>query len=339
MISDESQLDDLLSTPPPEVVEQFSRLDGDIIILGVGGKIGPSLARMARRASELAGISRRIIGVSRFVTNSSRDYLGENGVETIAGDLLDSDFLEQLPDVPNVFFLAGLKFGASNNQPLTWAMNVKLPALVADRYRHSRIVAYSSGNVYPYVSTGSGGCTEQDAPDPVGEYAQSVLGRERMFEYGSREHGTPVAIVRLNYAVEMRYGVLVDIALKVQGGIPIDLRNGHVNLIWQGDNNAKTLRTLDLCASPAKILNITGPEIVSVRKTAERFGSLFGVKPKFTNQESGKALLANAAQAQRLFGDPRVTVEQMVQWIADWLKNKRPLLDKPTSFEVTDGKY
>ena len=332
-------LDDLLSTPPDEVVEQFTRLEGDIIVLGVGGKIGPSLARMARRASQHAGVSRRIIGVSRFVAQNSRDYLEKNGVETIAGDLLDRKFLEQLPDVQNVLFLAALKFGASTNMPLTWAINVKLPALVVDKFRHSRIVAYSSGNVYPYVRTDSGGCTEEDAPDPVGEYAQSVLGRERMFEYGSQEHGTKIAIVRLNYAVEMRYGVLVDIGLKVKRGIPIDLSSGHVNVIWQGDNNAMTLRTLGLCSSPPKVLNITGPEILSVRETAELFGSLFRIEPLFANEETGKALLANASQALRMFGRPRVSVEQMVHWIADWLLHERPLFDKPTSFEVTNGKY
>ena len=239
----------------------------------------------------------------------------------------------------NVLFLAALKFGASTNMPLTWAINVKLPALVVDKFRHSRIVAYSSGNVYPYVRTDSGGCTEEDAPDPVGEYAQSVLGRERMFEYGSQEHGTKIAIVRLNYAVEMRYGVLVDIGLKVKRGIPIDLSSGHVNVIWQGDNNAMTLRTLGLCSSPPKVLNITGPEILSVRETAELFGSLFRIEPLFANEETGKALLANASQALRMFGRPRVSVEQMVHWIADWLLHERPLFDKPTSFEVTNGKY
>ncbi len=338
-IGDVEELEDLLSAPPPEVVGQFAQLEGDILILGVGGKIGPSLARMAKRASERAGVSRRIYGVSRFASDSTRKQLGESGIETIAGNLLDQSFLDQLPDATNVLYLAALKFGASTHKPLLWAMNVKLPALVADRYRRSKIVAYSSGNVYPYVVNESGGCTEADTPDPVGEYAQSVLGRERMFEYTSQEHGTPVTIVRLNYAVEMRYGVLVDIGLKVMQGIPIDLRNGHVNVIWQGDNNSMTLRCLDHCASPPKILNITGPEILSVRETAEQFGRLLGVEPIFTNKESGSALLSNASLATRLFGRPRVSVEQMVFWITDWLRREQRLLDKPTEFEVTDGKY
>jgi nucleoside-diphosphate-sugar epimerase len=338
-IGDVDELEDLLSTPPNEVVEQFAQLEGDIIFLGAGGKIGPSLARMAKRASERAGVPKRVIGVSRFTSQCSRAYLENSGIETIAGDMLDRTFLEQLPDAQNVFYLAALKFGASTHKPLLWALNVKLPSLVADRYRHSKIVAYSSGNVYPYVGTDSGGSTEADVPDPVGEYAQSVLGRERMFEYASQEHGTAITMVRLNYAVEMRYGVLVDIGLKVQQGIPIDLRNGHVNVIWQGDNNSMTLRTLELCASPPKILNITGPEILSVRETAERFGRLFGKVPIFMNRESGNALLSNASQAMRLFGHPRVPVERMIHWIADWLERDRPVLGKPTEFEVTDGKY
>jgi len=338
-IVDVEELEDLLSAPPPEVVRQFAQLQGDILILGVGGKIGPSLACMAKRASERAGVSRRIYGVSRFASESTREHLEKSGIETIAGNLLDQSFLDQLPDATNVLYLAALKFGASTHKPTLWAMNVMLPALVADRYRHSKIVAYSSGNVYPYVDTESGGCTEADTPDPVGEYALSVLGRERMFEYASQEYGTEVAIVRLNYAVEMRYGVLVDIGLKVKQGTPIDLRNGHVNVIWQGDNNSMTLRCLDLCASPPKILNVTGPEILSVRETAKQIGGQLGIEPIFTNEESGSALLSNASLATRLFGRPRVSVEQMVFWITDWLRRERPLLNKPTEFEVTDGKY
>jgi len=338
-IGNVDELEDLLSTPPAEVVEEFNRVDGDVIFLGVGGKIGPSLARMAKRASEHAGVSRRIIGVSRFTSSHSRDYLERHGVEIIAGNLLEQSFLQQLPDVPNVFYLAALKFGASKDLPLTWAMNVKLPALVADRYRHSQIVAYSSGNVYPYVSPDSGGCTEADAPNPVGEYALTVLGRERMFEFGSQEYGTPIAIVRLNYAVEMRYGVLVDIGMKVKEGMPIDLTNGHVNVIWQGDNNALTLRALHLCSRPPTVLNITGPEILSIREIAHSFSNLFGVEPVFTNRESGKSLLSDASMAFQVLGSPRVSAKRMIRWIADWLEHQRPTLNKPTAFEVTDGRY
>jgi len=334
-----AELEDLLSTPPDEVVQQFARLEGDIIFLGIGGEIGPTLARMANRATGQAGITRRIIGVSRFTDQSIRQCLDTNGVETIAGDMLDREFLERLPEAENVFFLAAKKFGASSDPSFTWAMNVKLPALVADRYRDSSIVVYSSGNVYPYVNVGSGGCTEEHAADPVGEYAQTVLGRERMFEYGSSEHGTRVVMLRLNYAVEMRYGVLVDIGLKVKNGIPIDLTNGHVNVIWQGDNNNLTLRALDLCSSPPNILNITGPEILSVRDIATQFGRVLGVKPVFENEESGMALLSNASNAFRLFGRPRVSVEQMILWISDWLQRELPLLNRPTEFEVTDGRY
>jgi nucleoside-diphosphate-sugar epimerase len=339
MISGIAELDDLLSTPSAEAIEQFAGLEGDIIFLGVGGKIGPSLANMAMRATDQAGITRRIMGVSRFTDQSRRQYLETNGVETIAGDMLDRGFLDHLPDVENVFFLAAKKFGASAEPSFTWAMNVKLPALVSDRYRDSNIVAYSSGNVYPYVSVESGGCTEEHFADPVGEYAQTVLGRERMFEYGSSEHGTKVVMLRLNYAVEMRYGVLVDIGLKVKHGIPIDLRNGHVNVIWQGDNNSMTLRALDLCSKPPRILNITGPEILSVREIAKRFGRILGAEPVFENEESGVALLSNASKAFQLYGRPRISVDQMIQWISDWLRRDLPLLNKPTEFEVTDGRY
>ncbi len=338
-IQDVSELEDMLSSPTEEVVEQFSKLKGDILFLGVGGKIGPSLARMAKRACEQAGIRKRIIGVSRFSSIVSKDLLEKYDIETISGDLLDRNFLKDLPQVENVFFLAGMKFGSTENQPLTWVMNVYLPALVAEKYHDSKIVAYSTGNIYPYVSVKSGGCTEQDAPEPVGEYGQSTLGRERMFEYGSNKYGTQVAILRLSYAVEMRYGVIVDIARKVIKGQPIDLRNGHVNLIWQGDNNAMTLRSLDYCESPAKILNITGSEIISIRKIAEQFGTLFDKELKFENQESGKSLLADASLSHRIFGYPKVSIEEMVHWIADWIKNNQPLLDKPTHFETTDGKY
>jgi len=338
-ISSVDQLEDLLSSPTEGVIETASRVSGDMIFLGAGGKIGPSLAVMAKRASDSAGLSRRIFGVSRFTNQHYKAYLQDNGIETIEGDLLDRDFLERLPDVPNVFFLAALKFGASANPPLTWAMNVKLPGLVADKYGCSRIVTYSSGNVYPFVPAQSAGCSEQDDPDPVGEYAQTVLGRERMFEYRSEHHGTKTTIVRLNYAVEMRYGVLVDIALKVKQGLPVNLQNGVVNVIWQGDNNAVTLRALGLCESPATKLNVTGIDRTSVRDTAEKFGHIFGVEPSFTDCESDLALLADASQATSMFGPPRVSVDQMIDWIGSWLLQDLPVFDKPTSFEVSDGRY
>lgn len=339
VVSDEEQLEDLLSAPSPEVVAALGELKGDLLILGVGGKIGPSLARMAKRASDAAGMARRIMGVALFESDRARADLEQHGIESIHGDLLDRAFLESLPDVPNVLFLAGMKFGSVENLPLTWAINCYLPGLVAERYRQSRIVAFSTGCVYPLVPIASGGSRETDPPQPVGEYAQSCLGRERMFQYASRTHGTPVTLIRLNYAVEMRYGVLVDIAQKVFAGEPVDLRMGHVNVIWQGDVNAMVLRSLLLCQSPANILNVTGPEIVSVRWLAEQFGALFGREPRFLNQESDTALLSNAARAFGLFGYPQVPLEVLIRWTADWIANGRPLLQKPTHFEVRNGKF
>ncbi len=338
-IGDEEQLERLLSEPTPEVVEVLRQLEGDLLILGVGGKIGPSLARMARRAAEEAGKRRRIIGVALFESEQARQSLADEGIECIHGDLLDRSFLAQLPDAPNVLFLAGMKFGSTENLSLTWAINCYLPGLVAERFRQSRIVAFSTGCVYPLVPVASGGSLESDAPQPIGEYAQSCLGRERMFEYGSRTYGTPVALIRLNYAVEMRYGVLVDIAGKVFAGEPIDLGMGHVNVIWQGDVNAMVLRCLEHCQSPPLVLNVTGPETVSVRWLAKQFGTLFQKEPRFVGEESATALLSNAARAFALFGYPRIPLEVLIRWTADWIASGRPLLHKPTHFEVRNGKF
>ncbi|MDZ7338362.1 MAG: NAD(P)-dependent oxidoreductase [candidate division KSB1 bacterium] len=338
-IHDEEHLERLLSEPTPEVTEAMGELDGDLLILGVGGKIGPSLARMARQASEAAGKKRRIIGVALFESEQARVRLEREGIQCIHGDLLDRTLLEGLPDAPNVIFMAGMKFGSTENLALTWAINCYLPGLVAERFRKSRIVAFSTGCVYPLVPVTSGGSLEGDAPQPVGEYAQSCLGRERMFDYGSRTHGTPVALIRLNYAVEMRYGVLVDVARKVLAEEPIDLTMGHVNVIWQGDVNAMVLRCLRHCQAPPLVLNITGPETVSIRWLAHQFGALFGKVPRFVGEESGTALLSNAARAFGLFGYPRVPLEVLIRWTADWMDKGGPLLHKPTHFEVRNGRF
>lgn len=338
-IQDEEHLERLLSEPTPEVTEMMRELEGDLLILGVGGKIGPSLARMARRASDEAGKKRRIIGVALFENEHVRLRLEREGIQCIHGDLLDRSFLEQLPDAPNVIFMAGMKFGATENLPLTWAINCYLPGLVAERFRESRIIVFSTGCVYPLVPLVSGGSLESDPPQPVGEYAQSCLGRERMFEYGSRTYGTPVAIIRLNYAVEMRYGVLVDVAQKVWSGDPIDLSMGHVNVIWQGDVNAMVLRCLSYCQSPPLVLNITGPETVSVRWLANQFGALFGKEPQLMGQESPTALLSNAARAFGLFGYPRLPLQVLIRWTADWIARGQRLFGKPTHFEVRNGKF
>ena len=338
-ISNEHELNEMLSRPTEGLVKMISGIDGDILLLGVAGKIGISMATMAKRAIDLAGVSKRVIGLSRFSQENQMQILEKEGIEIIKGDLLDPAFVKSLPQVKNIIFLAGMKFGSEENLSLTWAINSYLPALVADHFTESRIVAFSTGCVYPLVPISYGGSREEDPPAPVGEYAQSCLGRERLFEYGSNKHGTPVILIRLNYAVEMRYGVLVDIALKVKARKPIDLTMGHFNVIWQGDANAMILQALNYCESPARILNITGQEILSVKEVATRFGKHLGIEPEFIGTESETALLSDAKESFKLFGSPCTSVETMIQWIADWVSNDRALLNKPTHFEVRDGKY
>ncbi|MCR9226323.1 MAG: NAD(P)-dependent oxidoreductase [Flavobacteriaceae bacterium] len=336
---DESTLEILLSQPDVPTVEMFKQLEGDIIFLGIGGKIGPSLAHMAKRACEMAGVTKRIIGVSRFSNPNEQNYIESLGIETIKGDLLDEDFLNSLPEAKNVFFLAGMKFGSETNLSMTWAMNALLPGMVAKRFRNSKIVAYSTGCVYPMVPITSGGSKETDRPIAVGEYAQSCLGRERMFEYGSSKNNTPTALIRLNYAVEPRYGVLVDVATKVKNNEPVDLEMGYFNAIWQGDANTMVLRSLEQTSVPANIINVTGEETLSVRAVAEEFGKHFGISPRFTGVESETALLNNATKSFELFGEPKKAIEKVIDWTANWMKMEKKTLDKPTHFEVRDGKY
>lgn len=338
-IENEKQLEELLSRPTNEVVDLFKTLEGDIIFLGIAGKIGPSIARMAQRACAEAGVSKRIIGVSRFSNAQEQAQLENYGIETIKGDLLDPEFVKSLPLAENVIFLAGMKFGAEGKLAQTWAMNAYVPALVAEHYKNSRIVAFSTGCVYPLVPVESGGSLESDRPEAVGEYAQSCLGRERMFEYGSLRYGTPATLVRLNYSVEMRYGVLVDIAAKVKSDQVVDLTMGYFNVIWQGDMNAMSLLCLAHCTSPARIVNLTGPETLSVRQVALEFGKLFGKTPEFSGEEAPTALLSNSALMHDWHGRPTVSPEQIIRWIAGWLDNGNRLLNKQTHFEVRDGKY
>ena len=338
-IHNEDQLEELLSRPKPELVEMFLRVEGDIMFLGISGKIGPSLAKMARRAYEKTGVKKRILGVALQIDPEQQKCFGEMGIETIQGDLLDINFIESLPAFRNIFFLAGMKFGSVDNLPLTWAVNSYLPALVAEHFRDSKIVAFSTGCVYPFVHVSSGGSIETDLPVATGEYAQSCLGRERMFEYGSNKYNTEVVLIRLNYSVEMRYGVLIDIATKVKNNQPVDLTMGYFNVIWQGDMNDFILRSLEYAQSPPKTLNITGPEILSVREVALEFGKLFGVKPRFINTETETALLSNSAEAFKLFGRPKVLVSRIIKWTAEWLNDGGKLLGKPTHFEVRNGSF
>jgi len=338
-IRDVAQLDDLLSEPSRAAIEALRRSPGDVLVLGAGGKMGPTLARMARRALDAAGQRFRVIAVARFSSSDLRSVLESQGVETIQCDLLREDQVEALPDAPNVIFMAGRKFGSTGDEPLTWAMNTHLPAIVCRRFRRSRIVAFSTGNVYGLTPHGRGGSREEDAPAPVGEYAMSCLGRERLFQYFSRANEIPVAILRLNYAVEMRYGVLVDLASRISRGEPIDLSMGHVNVIWQGDANAMALAALAHASSPAIVLNVAGPEELSVRALSTNLAAAMGATTRFDGSEAGDALLSNGARGYELLGRPRVDVTRMLAWTADWVQRGGESLGKPTHFESRAGRF
>ena len=339
-IQNVTELEELLSRPHEADIAAMADLKGDLLILGVGGKMGPSLAALALRASDRAGVKRRVIAVARFSNADLPKELGAQGIETLACDLLEPGALERLPDSPNLIFMAARKFGSSGAEHLTWAMNTFLPALVAERYRNSCIVAFSTGNVYPLRSATEGGATESTPVGPIGEYAQSALGRERMFEYGSSRYGTPVAILRLNYAVELRYGVLVDIGRAVYERRPVLLSMPQVNVIWQGDANSWCLRSFAHCQSPPFVLNITGPETLSVRDIAAEFGKHYGVEPIFGPEASEPtSLLNDASRANSLFGKPGVTPSEMIAWIADWIRRGGTMLNKPTHFQTRDGKF
>lgn len=330
----------MLSTPSPRLVETMSRIEGDIIVLGAGGKMGPSLARMAQRAAEAAARPRRVIAVSRFSSKDARQTLEEQGIETISCDLLDPEALESLPDdVPNVLYMAGMKFGSEENEPLTWAMNAYLPGRVSEKFRRSRIVAFSTGNVYGLTARESGGSREGDSPNPCGEYAMSCLGRERILEYFSRVRKIPLAIIRLNYSVEMRYGVLLDIAQRVWAGASVPLEMGYVNVIWQADANAMSLAALESASTPPCVLNVAGHELLSVREVAEEFGRRFGRSVAFEGEEASDALLSNGSKAHAELGRPRVDATRLIEWTADWVRRGGPVLGKPTHFETRSGKY
>jgi len=338
MCRTDAELEERLSRPTPAVIDTLARLPGDLILLGVAGKMGPSLARLAKRASDAAGVKRRVIGVSRF-TSGDDAALREHGVETIRCDLLNEAELARLPDAANVVYMPGRKFGSTSDAASTWAVNCYLPALVCKKYRASRIVAFSTGNVYPLTAPSSAAPTETDAPNPVGEYGMSALGRERMFEYFSRTLGVRVAIIRLNYACDLRYGVLVDLARKVLAGEPVDLGMGHFNTIWQGDANARTLRAFDRVSSPPAVFNVTGLEVLSVREVCARFGERFGRPPRFTGAEAPTALLSNASRALAELGPLDVPTATLIEWVADWVSAGGRLLNKPTHFEARDGRF
>jgi len=339
MVGNEQELDELLSVPTAPLVEMMKRLDGDIMVLGIGGKMGPTVGRMAHRAIQQAGVGKRVIGVSRFSNSAAREQLERAGIETRSCDLLDPEATGALPDVKNIIFMVGRKFGTSAQQELTWASNALVPGYVAHRFRQSRIVAFSTGCVYPLVAASTGGCTEETSPDPVGEYSQSCLARERIFDYYSKTFGTSVLHLRLNYAIDLRYGVIHDIARKILQDEVIDLTVGHFNAIWQGDAANVSLLALEHCNSPPDLLNVTGAEILSVQGVAEQLGRIMQRQVRFVGDPGSAAYLSNPSKAVSRFGQPPTPLSAMVRWTAHWLMNGGKSLDKPTHFEVTSGKY
>ncbi|WP_099363428.1 NAD-dependent epimerase/dehydratase family protein [Fredinandcohnia onubensis] len=334
-----AELEEFMSTPSKELVKDLQQLDGDIMILGVSGKMGPTLAKLAKRAVEQSGQSKKVIGVARFSDENLIDELEACGIETIKADFLKEEELQNLPNVKNIIFMAGTKFGTVGNEHRTWAMNAYLPGRVAEKFKDSRIVSFSTGNVYPLTSVLSNGCTEDVTPNPVGEYAQSCLGRERVLTYFSHKNQTPIVHFRLNYAIDLRYGVLLEIAKSVHQGKPIDLTMGNVNVIWQGDANEYAIRSLLHTNYPPKIINVTGPETLSVRWLAKEFGKRMEKEPVYVNSESPTALLNNASQAHKLFGYPKVTVQQMIVMIADWVVSDGHTINKPTHFQEREGAF
>ncbi|UVI30719.1 NAD-dependent epimerase/dehydratase family protein [Paenibacillus spongiae] len=334
-----AELEAKLAEPSEALIADLRSIEGDIIVLGVGGKMGPSLARLAANAIKQGGLNKRVIGVSRFSNEEARRELEEAGVETISCDLLNDDELRQLPDVSNVIYMAGNKFGTTGREYFTWAMNAYMPGRVAEKYKHSRIVVFSSGNIYPFTPVGNGGVNEAVAPEPLGEYAQSCLGRERVFEYFSHQNGTPMAMYRLNYAIDMRYGVLLELAKSVHEGRAIDLTMGHANIIWQGDANEMALRCLTKCSNPPEVVNVTGPETMSIRWAAEELAKRMGKEAAFTGKESENALLNNASKSHQLFGYPRVSLLQMIDWVAEWVQAGGQTWNKPTHFQERKGKF
>ena len=335
----EAALDELLTTPSDALCADMAKINGDIMVLGAGGKMGPTLCVLAKRAMDKAGVKKNVYAVSRGSDAAAKRYMEDNGVITIAADLLDREKLNALPDVENIIYMAGKKFGTDGNEWQTWSMNAALPAYTADKFRNSRIVVFSSGNIYPMMPAYSGGCSEKTPVNPIGEYAMSCLARERVFEYASHAYGTKVIMYRLNYAVDLRYGVIYDIARRILEGKSISLHTPCYNCIWQGSANEIAIRCLLHAEAPAAIMNVTGPEILSVKETAQELAGYLGKEPIFEGEPGDAALLNNSGKAMELFGYPAIPAKQLIRWQAEWLLDGGRTLDKPTHFETRDGKF
>jgi nucleoside-diphosphate-sugar epimerase len=333
---DAQALEEFMTAPTPALVRDMAGLAGDIMVLGVGGKMGPTLARMAKRAAP----GKRVIGVARFSEKGLRERLESQGVECLPCDLLERAAIERLPAIQNIVFMAGHKFGAAGNPDFTWAMNVAVPFMVAEAFKDSRFTVFSTACVYPFVDVNGRGASETVPRLPApGDYASSCVGRETMFEYATRKYGSRGVLMRLEYAIDMRYGVLHDVASKVFAGQPVDVTMGHVNVIWQGEANEQALRLLAYATSPATAYNVSGPEVVSVRWLAGEFGKRFGKPVAITGNEAPTALLVDTALAQKVLGTPRVPLPKMIDWVADWIQRGMPSLGKDTHFSTRDGKY
>lgn len=333
------ELEERLSRPGRGLIEDVGRISGDIMVIGAAGKLGPSLVRLAVRAVAEAGGSHRVIAVSRFSTPGAAQLVRDAGAEVVTADISDEHQLRDLPDAENVIYLVGAKFGTSGNESSTWATNAYLPGRVAARFRDSRIAALSTGNVYPLTPVTGSGPAEDDPVGPVGEYAMSCLGRERVLGYFAERHKTPMSLLRLNYATELRYGVLVDIARTVAAGQPVDVTTGYVNVVWQGYANEVTIRSLLLADVPPYVLNVTGTGTIKVREVAEEFGRLLDRPVSFTGTESPTALLSDATKCRQLYGAPDLEIPDLIEKIAWWISHDRPLLDKPTKFQNRDGRF